>query len=55
MWYNNGDHICVIGVPEEGREKEAERIFREIMTQTFQIWWKTWICTSKKLNEPQAG
>lgn len=34
FWWNN---LCIIGVPEgEEKEKEAERIFKEIMAEIFQ-------------------
>ena len=32
-----------------------ERIFKDIMTQTPQIWWKLWISTSNKLKKSEVG
>ena len=36
------------------KRKGAERKFEEIVPKTSQIWWKTLLCISEKLNELQA-
>lgn len=47
-------HTHIIGVPVGGeREKRRGKIFEEILVKNSQIWWKSLIHTSKKLNKLQ--
>jgi hypothetical protein len=39
----------------EEREKQAEKILKEIVVKTYKIWWKVLICRSKQLNYHQVG
>ena len=34
-WDNKHTHICIIGVPEEEKEKGADNLFKEIIAENF--------------------
>jgi len=35
LWYIKHTNICIIGIPEEEREKGPEKIFEEIIAENF--------------------
>lgn len=51
MWYSETEQYLWYGSPRK-REREAERTFKEIMSQIDQMWWKAWIytCSSEQNN-----
>lgn len=53
MWNTiKHSNMCIMGVPTgDESEKEAEKIFKEIMAKNSQIYWKTINYTSRKFNK----
>ena len=50
--YQPHEYMCSRSCHNEDREKEIPSKHKALKAEPSQIWWKSSVCISKKLNEP---